>query len=300
MCGTIIKTGRRESGTTAIAVAPLVALPIIAYALYRHPPAWQLMWILAISIYSGLKWFTLAFLHPKHASIARMLAYLILWPGMNVKAFLDSSSHPKKPNFCEWTLAIINLAAGLLLLFTVVPHFLDSYPIVAGWAGMAGLVLVLHFGIFHVLSLCWRLCGIHAEPIMNFPILASSLGDFWGRRWNLAFRDLAFGYVFRPLVNRLGVAGATMAVFVVSGLIHDLVISVPVQAGWGGPTLYFTFQGIGLLLERSRVGHRLGLRKGFTGRLFCGLCTVGPVALLFHEPYVRHAILPTLSALGVV
>src|SRR5258708_15158766 len=104
---------------------------------------------------------------------------------------------------------------------------------------MIGLSVVLDFGFAHFLSLCWRLGGVNAEPIMDFPIKAKSLSDFWGRRWNRAFRDVAFARVFRPLVARLGVAWATMAVFIISGLVHDLVISVPVRGGWGGPTLFF-------------------------------------------------------------
>ncbi len=83
-----------------------------------------------------------------------------------------------------------------------------------------------------------------------------------------------------------------MVVFVVSGVIHDLVISIPAGGGWGGPTLYFMIQGVGLLFERSHFGKRLGLGKGITGRVFCGLCTVGPVCLLFHEPFVRHVTEP--------
>lgn len=301
MYATITKTSQLGKMTTLAAVAPLVALPIIAFALFVHSPPWQLTWMLALSIYAGLKWLTIASFPPaRQASTARVLGYLLLWPGMNAKAFLEAGSHAARPNIGEWLLASFNLGLGLALLFAVSPHLAGPYPLVAGWAGMVGMIFVLHFGFFHALSLCWRLGGLNAEPIMNFPILASSLSDFWGRRWNLAFRDLAFGYIFRPLVGVIGVAGATMAVFVVSGVIHDLVISVRARGGWGGPTLYFTMQGVGLLLERSHLGKRLGLGKGLTGRWFCGLFAAGPGGLLFHEPFVRHVILPTLAALGAI
>jgi alginate O-acetyltransferase complex protein AlgI len=97
----------------------------------------------------------------------------------------------------------------------------------------------------------------------------------------------------------MGVAWATMVVFIVSGLIHDLILSVPVHGGWGRPTIYFVLQGIGLLAERSRLGRRLGCARGFMGRLVCGLFVVAPLGLLFHEPFIRQAILPTLAALGI-
>ena len=258
------------------------------------------MWLLAVSIYCGLKWLTFASSPlARHSSMTRTLGYLLLWPGMNATEFLDGRSHAARPPQREWLLAITNLSAGLVLLFVVVPRLNGENALVAGWIGMIGLVLLLHFGFFHVLSLGWRFRGVEAEPLMDFPIKASSLSDFWGRRWNRAFRDVAFAHIFRPLVGRVGVARAMMAVFIVSGLIHDLVISVPVRGGWGGPTLYFVLQGVGLLAERSRLGQRFGFGRGLTGRIVCVLFVVAPLGLLFHEPFVRRAILPTLAALGI-
>ena len=288
------------SGTTVKAVAPLVLLPALAYAIFRSLPAWELMWALALSIYAGLKWLTFASAaQAGHSSTARALAYLLLWPGMNAKAFLDSRVAAARPTWSEWGKAIFKLAAGLVIMFVMVPKMKNGNALLMGWIGMTGLILVIHFGVFHLLSLGFRLNGIQAEPIMNSPFLSSSLNDFWGRRWNLAFRDLAFSYVARPLARSIGIAWATIAVFVVSGLVHELVISFPVQSGWGGPTAYFTMQVCGLLLERSTLGHKLGLASGFRGRLFAALVVIGPVGFLFHEPFVRHAILPTLAALGV-
>jgi hypothetical protein len=98
----------------------------------------------------------------------------------------------------------------------------------------------------------------------------------------------------------LGAAGATLAAFLFSGVIHDLVISVPAGGGYGLPTAYFLLQGVGLLAERSSVGERLKLRRGLRGRLFCAVVTVGPLGLLFHPPFVREIILPMLRAFGAL
>ena len=57
-------------------------------------------------------------------------------------------------------------------------------------------------------------------------------------------------------------------------------------------------EGSGLLLERSSIGAHLGLGRGIAGRVYCALFVVGPVFMLFHVPFVRLAILPTLAALG--
>ncbi len=89
-----------------------------------------------------------------------------------------------------------------------------------------------------------------------------------------------------------------MAVFLVSGVVHDFVISVPSGAGLGLPTLYFIIQGVGLLLERSLVGKRIGLGKAVVGRMFCAVVVLAPVVLLFHPPFVERIIVPMLQTFG--
>jgi hypothetical protein len=91
-----------------------------------------------------------------------------------------------------------------------------------------------------------------------------------------------------------------MAVFVVSGVVHDAVISIPARGGFGLPTLYFVIQGVGVLFERSRLGKRLGTRKGVSGRLFCAAVTLGPVFLLFHRPFVERVVIPMFAAIGSI
>jgi D-alanyl-lipoteichoic acid acyltransferase DltB (MBOAT superfamily) len=164
---------------------------------------------------------------------------------------------------------------------------------------MIGIAFFLHFGVLHLLALVWRTAGVNATPIMNAPILAQSLSEFWGKRWNLAFRDLVHRFVFRPVFGRLGVAGATMAVFLVSGLIHEFVISLSSGAAYGLPTLYFLIQGVGVLSTRSRLGKRWGLGKGLAGRASVVLIMVAPLGLLFPPPFVLRVVVPMLQTLAV-
>jgi D-alanyl-lipoteichoic acid acyltransferase DltB (MBOAT superfamily) len=162
---------------------------------------------------------------------------------------------------------------------------------------MFGLILLLHFGSFQIVALLWRSVGIQAEPIMSAPLRSTSLGEFWGKRWNLGFRQLAHELVFAPSYRSLGVDVAGVLVFAVSGLIHDLVISLPARGGYGLPTLYFLLQGAGMTVERSRLGKRLGLGHGMRGWCFMMVFLTVPVFGLFHPWFVMRVILPFMRAI---
>jgi hypothetical protein len=157
---------------------------------------------------------------------------------------------------------------------------------------------MLHFGAFHLLSAAWRSVGIDATPLMRNPLRSSSLAEFWGRRWNTAFHELASRFTFRPLRPLLGPGRAALLVFVISGLIHELVISLPARGGYGLPTGYFLLQGLGVAGERTPLGRRLGLGRGWRGWLFTMLATAGPAYWLFPPVFVRNVILPMLAVIG--
>src|SRR5690606_23708207 len=110
---------------------------------------------------------------------------------------------------------------------------------------------------------------------------AANLADFWSRRWNRAFRDLSYANVYRPTVRKFGGAIATFAVFLFSGIVHDLVITLPAEAGYGLPTLYFLIQGLGVLAQNSGAGKNIGFGRGWIGRLFALAVIVLPLPLLF-------------------
>lgn len=85
--------------------------------------------------------------------------------------------------------------------------------------------------------------------------------------------------------------------FAASGLIHDLVISLPAHGGYGLPTGYFLLQGLGVTMERSALGKRLGLQQGATGWIFMAVVTAAPAFWLFHPPFVLRVILPFMHAI---
>src|SRR5262249_27528747 len=153
-------------------------------------------------------------------------------------------------------------------------------PYLTGWVGMFGMVLILHFGLFHLLSCAWRSAGVVARPLMDRPLASVSVNAFWGRRWNTAVRDITHRFLFRALGARVGVRRAFFVGFVVSGLMHDLVISLPAGGGYGRPTLFFLLQAVAVFVERSKVGRWFGLGAGWRGWLFTAVVLAGPACLL--------------------
>jgi alginate O-acetyltransferase complex protein AlgI len=254
------------------------------------------MWLLAIALFAGLKW---ARWWSVRAIVShktwRSVAFLLAWPGMDAEAFLDAERKAARPRFQEWSWASVKTIVGAVLIWGIARH--TPMPLAQGWIGLLGMVLIMHFGIFHLLALFWQVCGVEAQPIMAKPILSKTLSEFWGKRWNLGFRQLAHDIIFHPLYRRIGVAAASLLVFLASGLIHDLVISLPARGGYGLPTGYFLLQGLGVSLERSSLGHRLGLQQGFSGWLFMFLFTAGPAFWLFHPPFVMRVVLPFMHAI---
>jgi hypothetical protein len=280
--------------------APVVLLPgaVLLFAPASWP-RWVLMWTLAFTIYCGCKWLTWRRTPLDDVPGWRHAAYLLAWPGLDPAAFLHAPvGSPPSPK--EWARGVGNLLMGIALFFAIARFVAPRNLHIAGWIGMAGVVLALHFGLFHLLSCVWRRVGVDARPLMNSPIVSVSLGEFWGRRWNTAFRDLTHRFLFRPLTRRFGVRGGIAGGFVFSGLVHEFVISVPAGGGFGGPTLFFALQGIGILVERSRFGREIGLARGARGWFFAMLVLALPAPCLFHSPFVERIMIPFMDSVGAI
>jgi predicted DCC family thiol-disulfide oxidoreductase YuxK len=289
-----------KKGPGILGWLPLLALPGLTIAFQNHfPEKWIFMWVLAFAIYFGCKWLTLSrtWANGLRGGPARSLGYLFLWPGMDAKPFMDDTEPAEKPAWGEWLGAWFKFLLGTFILWGLTPLAGESSPILSAWTGMLGVILMLHFGSFHLMSLAWRSFGVVAEPIMRSPVMSTSLSLFWSERWNRGFNQLAHDLVFRVTYRRFGVGTAILLVFLVSGLVHDLVISLPAGAMFGLPTAYFMIQGVGVLIERSRHGRRRGLKGGAMGWVFMCIFTVGPAYWLLHEPFLLNVILPFLKAI---
>ena len=276
----------------------MLVFPALAISVHNRLPAWVFMWALSFAIFAALKWMTW-WTTRGHTpqSLRRSIAYLVAWPGMDAEAFLDSQRRVAQPVARQWLWASAKTLLGIVLIWGIAHYLPREHPLLRGWIGLFGLIFLLHFGSFHLIALSWQASGIDAKPIMSGPAASTTLSEFWGKRWNLGFRQLAHDFIFRPLQRRTGAKLAGLLVFVVSGLIHDLVISLPARGGYGLPTAYFLLQGLGVIFERSAIASRAGLQRKLPSRLFTLIVAAAPVYWLFHPKFVERVILPFMHAL---
>jgi alginate O-acetyltransferase complex protein AlgI len=277
---------------------------------------WKFMWLMTGAIFLGCKWLT--FWRTKNQDVdlrvGRALGYLFAWPGMDASKFFryeaERNSTVLNGRVLSWNLsdekargnrrhirefpsivfAAEKILFGCLLLFVIARS--TKEPLLASWIGMTGLIFILHFGLFHLAAISWRRAGVDVDLIMNAPWRSKSLSEFWGRRWNGAFNSLVLDLLFRRFARSIGPVRATLTAFLISGLLHELVISLPACAGYGLPTAYFLLQGWSVIAQRA-----FGMRGGLAGWLFTMAIVAGPAFWLFHPPFVRRVVLPFMHAI---
>ncbi|GBG34192.1 Acyl-CoA--sterol O-acyltransferase 1 [Hondaea fermentalgiana] len=133
--------------------------------------------------------------------------------------------------------------------------------------------------------------AIEVPPAQNSPLLAQSVAEFWGKRWNLLVQELLESYIYIPLRTRLNLARpfAVMATFVASGLIHTpqlFAAGMPVQDAVMMAS-YFILQPFLLMVEQAIGVTRW---KSTLSRRVWTICAIGlPLPMV---------VAPTLALLG--
>jgi len=219
----------------------------------------------------------------------RWLAFAALWPGMRPALFANMPSAPRSGAADLFAKGLVRIAIGAAILVVANVVWRETR---SPWGATAfvlpGISLILHFGLFNLAAGAWRLAGVDADSLFRAPLLSTTLKEFWGRRWNLAFSEMTASGVYRPVSSVAGRNTGIVAAFVASGLLHELAISVPVKAGYGLPLLYFAIHGVVMLVEP-----RLGLdARPRIGRVWTTAWLVLPLPILFHEPFLRGVVWP--------
>jgi len=225
-------------------------------------------------------------------SARRWLAFAALWPGMRPSIFRTLPSAPRPGAARLVALGAAHIVIGVVLVLLGRAVWSTSRSMLATAAlVLPGLSFILHFGLLNLAAGAWRAAGVPADPLFRAPLRSTSLEEFWGRRWNLAFAEMTAVGIYRPVAAVAGRSCGVAAGFLVSGVFHELAISLPVRAGFGLPLFYFAIQGVAMLAERRL---QLGSRP-WLGRAWTIAWLLLPLPLLFHPPFLRGVVWPLVG-----
>ena len=222
------------------------------------------------------------------------LGFAVAWLGMRPRLFATERA-PLPDGRALVRRGAIRIAQGTALVIAARLVWLGTDSrLLASLLLLPGLSLVVHFGLCTVLAGAWRMRGVACEPLFRAPLRSESLGEFWAKRWNIAFSEMTAIAVYRPLADRFGRAPALIAAFALSGLLHEMAISVPVRAGYGLPLAYFLVHAALVLVERTMARASRPI-SGVLGRAWTCTCVVAPLPILFHEPFLAGVIWPVVG-----
>lgn len=143
------------------------------------------------------------------------------------------------------------------------------------------LALEIVFGV--LAAMVQALLGMEVEPQFNEPYLSTSLQDFWGRRWNLMVTSLLRPTIYKPVLHlcsriiprKWAPLPATMATFIVSAIMHELIFYYlgRVKPTWE-ISLFFVLHGFCLMAE-------IVIKKAVNGRWRLPTVVSGPLTVVF-------------------
>jgi hypothetical protein len=224
--------------------------------------------------------------------------FAVAWAGMRAEPFEKLGEKPL-PN--AWPMIRFGITRVIIgFLFILLAHGIVlmhlsydlTYTLVSAVL-LIGFSLILHFGLLSISAGMWRFSGVNTYFLFKEPAEATSLAEFWSKRWNLAFSEMTSITIFRPLRNKTGGAIALMLAFMFSGLLHELALSVPVNSGYCLPLLYFIIQGALVLIEKALSSHNiLFLKNKIIARLWVFFWLVAPMPLLFHTEFIKQIVWP--------
>jgi hypothetical protein len=231
-------------------------------------------------------------------TLPRFLAYC-LFIGMQPRQFLRGERLAPGAPVPTISAVVVNAAAGAALLW-LAPRLLPAATPLAVrfWVALVGFTLLTLFARLDFYALIFRALSFPVEKFWDCPVAATTLGDFWGRRWNRLVSGLLRDVLFLPLARRVGARWALFVVFLYSGFYHEAV-SFLTGSGYGGPTLYFLIQYAGVALENRRPMRRRLQAHPWLSRAWTAAVIVAPLGLLIQPRLIDEYLLPLLVEAGV-
>jgi hypothetical protein len=227
-------------------------------------------------------------------SILQWLAFALGWFGMRPSLFEKLPSPPR--DYRKLLLkGLSRIVIGLIFLylsFTVARLNWTHQYFFPQLLMLIGISLILHFGILNLSAALWRAMGVDATELFRAPYKSKSLKEFWGKRWNIAFSEMTALIAYRPLRGKVGTEAAVVLSFLLSGLLHEIAISFPVNAGYGLPLIYFGIHAIAMQMESKLIFMQRVISHKFWSHVWVMGLLIVPMPLLFHEAFMIQVLVP--------
>ncbi|XP_038972546.1 probable long-chain-alcohol O-fatty-acyltransferase 5, partial [Phoenix dactylifera] len=216
-------------------------------------PATLVTWITILVLLALFKLLLLAF------GLGPLCPSLPLLPFLFTSFFpvkIQTKPKPKPPISSSLsTLHRLITVVRVLLLATIISSYRYSdrmHPYLLLAIYCCHIYLILDLGLASIAKIATGLLGLELEPQFNNPLGASSLQDFWGRRWNLMVSSILRPSVYDPVQARWGLDAGILATFFVSGLMHELMFYyLTLALPTGEVTAFFVLHGLLTVVERK-------------------------------------------------
>ncbi|XP_048607276.1 probable long-chain-alcohol O-fatty-acyltransferase 2 [Brassica napus] len=194
-------------------------------------------------------------LSPLPSTLSRFFCFACFPIKTNQK---PSSSQTYNKPMSKWVLASkVMIFSFLLQLYSNNYHnSLSQLPFLAIFT--IHIYLEAEFILFSTGTLLSTLLGCEIERVFNEPYLATSLQDFWSRRWNRMVPSVlrptvqipVQQYMTRLIGPNLAFYAGVLATFLVSGLMHELIYFYIIRKSptWE-VTCFFVLHGVVTSLE---------------------------------------------------
>jgi hypothetical protein len=124
---------------------------------------------------------------------------------------------------------------------------------------------------------------LNCPPCMHKnPLASTSLGNFWGKRWNIWVQDW-----LRDMTHpfRKNLTHKLVSTFLLSGLFHEVMVNLPYyicfkKSYFGNMTLYFIIQGLGLWIEKRWFRRS----SAWVRRVYLWIVVALPAPLFVNQP----------------
>lgn len=245
------------------------------------------MVLLCCVLMAGMKWVVYSEWRKRDGDIlawGRWLCFGALWFGMEPMAWTGKRRDISWKADALW-------GGGCCVTGAVLVYLMSVYRVSMLVPVFIAMSIGFHYGALRLLTAFWRFRGFPVRPLFRNPFVTKGFEDFWGKRWNLAYSQMMARAVKRPIQQKYGAKVALFCVFVISGLLHELAITVPVQAGYGLPTCFFLLQGIVTVLE---------IRESKVNAFLCGVSLVVGLHFLFPTAFVEAVIIPARDVFNLL